>query len=48
MKHSNKPRIESEAFKAARNFFEQREFVEVFPPRIVRASGACENIDTLL
>lgn len=39
--------IESEVFRIARVFFERHGFLEVFPPRIVRASGACENIDTL-
>lgn len=39
--------LESIVFNAARRYFEDRQFVELFPPRIVRASGACENIDTL-
>ncbi|MDP2631510.1 MAG: amino acid--tRNA ligase-related protein [Candidatus Uhrbacteria bacterium] len=43
----NTLRIEAATFKAARSFFEDQGFIETFPPRIVRASGACENIDTL-
>ncbi len=42
-----KVRTEAEAFRAARQYLDERGFIEVFPPRIVRASGACENIDTL-
>ncbi len=40
-------RVESEVFRSARNYFSDQGFVELFPPRIVRASGACENVDTL-
>ncbi|MCX6715138.1 MAG: hypothetical protein NTX72_04970 [Candidatus Uhrbacteria bacterium] len=40
-------RVESEVFRSARNYFADQGFVELFPPRIVRASGACENVDTL-
>ncbi len=39
--------IESVAFRAGRAYLENEGFIEVFPPRIVRASGACENVDTL-
>jgi len=43
----DKSRVESEVFRSARNYFADQGFVELFPPRIVRASGACENVDTL-
>ena len=33
--------------KSFRNFLEGEDFVEIFPPTIVRASGACESIDTM-
>ncbi|OGZ57189.1 MAG: hypothetical protein A3F94_01045 [Candidatus Spechtbacteria bacterium RIFCSPLOWO2_12_FULL_38_22] len=39
--------LEAAVFRAARNFLEGQGYIEMFPPRIVRASGACENIDTL-
>lgn len=39
--------LEAAVFRAARNFLESQGYIEMFPPRIVRASGACENIDTL-
>jgi len=34
-------------FQAARNHLEKEGYKEVIVPRLVRASGACENIDTL-
>lgn len=40
-------KIEALAFKAGRDYLENRGYTEIFPPRLVRASGACENIDTL-
>ncbi|MBD3208055.1 MAG: hypothetical protein GF370_01190 [Candidatus Nealsonbacteria bacterium] len=40
-------KIESETIKSMKNFLEKEGFIEMFPPKIVRASGACENIDTL-
>ena len=40
-------RLVSEVFKAARRFMDDEGFIEVITPRIVKASGACENIDTL-
>jgi len=33
--------------KSFRNFLEGEGFVEIFPPTIVRASGACESIETM-
>lgn len=41
------PLLEAFAFRAGRNYLEQAGFTELFPPRIVRASGACENVNTL-
>ncbi len=40
-------KLEARVINSLRNFFEKDGFWEVFPPKIVRASGACENIDTL-
>lgn len=40
-------RLTHHALRAARGELEQRGYTEVIVPRIVRASGACENIDTL-
>ncbi|MEK7180812.1 MAG: amino acid--tRNA ligase-related protein [Patescibacteria group bacterium] len=39
--------LEAQVFKSGRNYLEGEGFVEIFPPRIVRASGACENVNTL-
>lgn len=39
--------LEAQVFKSARGYLEREGFVEIFPPRIVRASGACENVNTL-
>jgi asparaginyl-tRNA synthetase len=39
--------IESKVLKYARRYLDDKEFKEILPPRVVRASGACENIDTL-
>lgn len=44
---SKTAQIEALAFKAGRAYLENKGYTEIFPPRIVRASGACENIDTL-
>ncbi len=33
--------------KLLRDFFEQKGFTEIVTPRVVRASGACENVNTL-
>ncbi len=40
-------RLEGFVIKEAEKFFQAQGFVALFPPRIVRASGACENINTL-
>ena len=40
-------KLESRIIKSMRDFLEENNFFEIFPPKIVRASGACENIDTL-
>ncbi len=40
-------RLEGYVLKEAEKFFGQQDFTALFPPRIVRASGACENINTL-
>ncbi|MGB2769028.1 MAG: hypothetical protein WBC88_04810, partial [Candidatus Zixiibacteriota bacterium] len=37
----------SQVRKSSRSYLEERGYVEVAVPRIVRASGACENINTL-
>ncbi len=39
--------LEGRVIKSMRNWLEGVGFFEIFPPKIVRASGACENIDTL-
>lgn len=47
MKKENIARLEGFVIKEAENFFRDQGFVPLFPPKIVRASGACENINTL-
>jgi asparaginyl-tRNA synthetase len=44
---SNIAKLEGQVIKSMRNWLEEAGFFEIFPPKIVRASGACENIDTL-
>lgn len=39
--------FESHIYTTARRHLAERGYIELFPPRVVRASGACENIDTL-
>jgi asparaginyl-tRNA synthetase len=39
--------LEAQVFKSGRAHLEREGFTEIFPPRIVRASGACENVNTL-
>lgn len=39
--------LESQVFKSGRSYLEKEGFTELFPPRVVRASGACENVNTL-
>jgi len=40
-------KLEEQVIKSMRDWLEKAGFFEIFPPKIVRASGACENIDTL-
>jgi asparaginyl-tRNA synthetase len=40
-------KLEGQVIKSMRSWLEEAGFFEIFPPKIVRASGACENIDTL-
>ncbi|MCL4405063.1 hypothetical protein M1295_00570 [Patescibacteria group bacterium] len=40
-------RLEAQVFKTGREYLEREGFTELFPPRLVRASGACENVNTL-
>lgn len=40
-------KLELRVIKSFRNFLEGEGFVEIFPPTIVRASGACESVDTM-
>ena len=40
-------KIESELLKGARKYLEKNNFIEVAVPHITKATGACENIDTL-
>ncbi|MBT4849280.1 hypothetical protein HON36_00305 [Candidatus Parcubacteria bacterium] len=47
MKKENTARLEGFVLKEAEDFFRDQGFTPLFPPKIVRASGACENIDTL-
>jgi len=39
--------LERQVIKSMRSWLERAGFFEIYPPKIVRASGACENIDTL-
>ncbi|MCW3981864.1 MAG: hypothetical protein NWE81_01930, partial [Candidatus Bathyarchaeota archaeon] len=39
--------VEGLLLKGARNYFDDMEFKEIVVPHITRATGACENIDTL-
>ena len=40
-------KLEGQVIKSMRNWLEEAGFFEIFPPKVVRASGSCENIDTL-
>lgn len=40
-------KIESELLKGARKYLEKNSFVEVAVPHITKATGSCENMDTL-
>lgn len=47
MKNNQGTLAVSEILKAGRSSLERRGYIEVVVPRIVRATGACENINTL-
>ena len=47
MQKANVASLEGFVLKTAENFFHNQGFTPMFPPRIVRASGACENVNTL-
>jgi len=40
-------KIEAELIKTARHYFEENEFTEVLTPHITRATGSCENVNTV-
>lgn len=40
-------KIEADLLKGARNYFEENGFTEVIVPHITKATGSCENINTL-
>ncbi|OIO46590.1 MAG: hypothetical protein AUJ28_02300 [Parcubacteria group bacterium CG1_02_37_51] len=40
-------KFEGVVIKQAEMFFHDQGFVPLFPPKVVRASGACENVNTL-
>ena len=40
-------KLEAQVIQSMRDWLRKDNFLEIFPPKIVRASGACENIDTL-
>ena len=40
-------KLEAQVIQSMRNWLKEANFLEIFPPKIVRASGACENVDTL-
>jgi asparaginyl-tRNA synthetase len=40
-------KIEAELMKGAREYFEREDFIEIFVPHITRATGSCENMDTV-
>jgi len=40
-------RLENQVIKSMRSWLEEANFFEIFPPKAVRASGSCENVDTL-
>lgn len=41
------PRLESDVVRFTREHLVRNGYTEIFVPRMVRATGACENIDTL-
>lgn len=40
-------KLEQQVIRSMRDFLEKDNFTEIFPPAIVRASGACESIRTM-
>jgi len=40
-------RLESQILKSARNYLENQDYIEITVPRLTKASGSCENINTL-
>jgi len=40
-------KLENQVIKSMRDWLEEANFFEIFPPKMVRASGSCENVDTL-
>jgi asparaginyl-tRNA synthetase len=40
-------KIEAELIKGARHYFEENGFTEVLTPHITRATGSCENVNTV-
>jgi asparaginyl-tRNA synthetase len=40
-------KLENQVIGSMKNWLHEAGFFEIFPPKIVRASGACENVDTL-
>jgi asparaginyl-tRNA synthetase len=40
-------KIEAELMKGARHYFEENEFTEVLTPHITKATGSCENVNTV-
>lgn len=40
-------KLENQVIKSMRDWLQEANFFEIFPPKIVRASGSCENVDTL-
>jgi asparaginyl-tRNA synthetase len=40
-------KLENQVIKSMKNWLQEASFFEMFPPKIVKASGSCENVDTL-
>lgn len=40
-------KLENQVIKSIKNWLQGDNFFEIFPPKIVKASGSCENVDTL-
>lgn len=45
--NSSTIKLTSQVLKNAREYLDKNNYTEIVVPRIVRASGACENINTL-